>query len=1198
MATMIDQKPEYQGEARFWSAVKDNLPADIVAYNNREINGREYDFCLFLPGCAILIVEVKGWQSDKIQVKGVDEIVVDGYASPQRSPKKQARAYRFAVLNKINDRYHVSPLVFDMVCYPFISEAEYHDLRLDVVCEAQFVLFKEDLASAEAMLHKISLAYQANKGVPHDEFSELLMRKLRDELEPEEPAELETFHSSKPYSVLAVYKNSVTEAIVKQITEDYFSGTKYIVFFASYSDYENIVNSLNVVFKNRNVEPKGNSLEIGYKNGLKNNGESCRTFNLELYYSEKVSTITSQDILIEEGNLNTEIKVVLERLSEATTFNMQQYLVEHSPVDSNTLVQAGAGTGKTFSMVSRVAFLCNKQEKPVTNIEEEIALVTFTNDAATNMRVRLKQMFINYFVLTADPRYLKFVEDIDRSNISTIHKFALAILRGQPLYTGLGSQFKISSDENARTNIYEFHLDEFLTEMEAENPNFINEIPVPIYELRQKIIGLSDRLLAKSVNIEDIKPNELGVPTEKTLPFFNQLLEKVVFPSEIEYLSRIKEENKVDLKEIIILLGKMLDRTEKIDDLKLRYLFIDEFQDTDDAQIRVFQKLQKAISQDCRLFIVGDLKQSIYRFRGARLSAFDQLRSGTMFPWAEYYLRTNYRTDHRLLDQYHTIFSGMGALNYLPYKAEEDQLVSNLTAQNGAEDGRLVMVPCHGKNEAQFEETFLNTLNYQINVLKNILLQDKLSKEERTIAILVRSNWQVQKIVNIAKKAGILVDTKSGGDLFQLESTLDLYKLALALENSTNAVHLVNFIESNYTDLNLNYQKLYGASYANKVESLTDVLDQFFQGRMKKTWRELVAETRAKPILFVLKQIYDALSPWKQYSGNLREQGYYMANYEYLLECMVKYSKIDSLTLTSVLHYLEINILTKQQHLSREMEDGEKEIRVLCITVHKSKGLEYGTVILPYADEDLGDLRKVKLEANYSKSKLSYSVSFENRVKEKNTNYIDDQEIEEQIAEEARILYVALTRAIRNCVWIKNVDRNPEVSWSTLLSNGSEDWEEEERLGFTVPELEKQNLNDDNQNQSAEECPADGRALRMEELVLDDDFGTEMRNSKWFDIWDQALSLISHKKGKEALKKMREQSGMFESKEKPFADCVFTVNEEEYECILLWQDSKVMLFADANMDGFSVAKNCGWNCFAASDENITAELLAKAIKEK
>ena len=1189
MAKMIDQKPEYQGEAKFWSAAKDYLPADIVVYNNREINGREYDFCLFLPDCGILIVEVKGWQSDKIQVKGVDEIHVEGYSTPQRSPKKQARAYRFAMLNKVMDRYHVSPLVFDMVCYPFISKTEYLDTRLDVVCEEKFVLFKEDLQSADALLQKIAIGYQANKGVPHDEFTPMLMKKLRMELEPEKPVEPETSNTGKPYSILTIYRNTISEQMVRELTEHYLSGTKYIAFFANQDDYKKTIDSLNATFSKRNIEPKGNSLEIGYRNGLKTTGDSCRTFNLELYFSDKINEVTDHDVLIEEGNLPADSQAILIRLSEITPFNLQQYLVEHSPVDSNTLVQAGAGTGKTFSMVSRVAFLCNKQDNPVTNIEEEIALVTFTNDAATNMRVRLKQMFTNYFVLTGNPRFLKYVEDIDRSNISTIHKFALAILRGQPLYTGLGSQFKIRSDENARADIYEYNLNEFLTEMEEENPNFTNEIPVPIYELRQKIIGLSDRLMAKSVDLEDIKPGELGIPTEGTLPFFNQLLEKVVFPSEIEYLSNIKEENRVDLKEIIILLGRMLDRTEKIDDLKLRYLFIDEFQDTDDAQIRVFQKLQRAINQDCRLFVVGDLKQSIYRFRGARLSAFDQLRSGTLFPWAEYYLRINYRTDHRLLNQYHTIFSGMGALHYLPYRAKEDQLVSNLTLKNGAEDGRLVMVPCHGKDETQFEEALLKTLNYQISVLKNILMQQNLSKEERTIAILVRSNWQVQKIIKITKKAGISVDIKSGGELFQLESSLDLYKLVLALQNSTNPVYLVSFIESNYTDLSLSYQKLHGITASSKVEYLTTVLDQFFQNRMKKTWRQLVSETGTKPILFVLKQIYDSLCPWKQYSHKTQEQRYYMANYEYLLECIIKYSKIDSLTLTSVLHYLEINILTKQQHLSREMEDDEKEIRILCITVHKSKGLEYGTVILPYADENLGDLRKAKLEANYSKSKLSYSVTFENKVKEKNTNYIDSQEIEEQIAEETRILYVALTRAIRNCIWIKNVDRNPDISWSTLLASGSDDWEENEQIEFSGMTDQKQS--------SGNNTPGD-TVVKPGELVLEDDFGMNMRDTKWIEIWDNAVSLVDQKSDQETLKEIQKQSGLFEGREKPFSSCVFTVNEEEYECVLLWKNSKVMLFTEENMDGYRAAKNCGWTCFIVSDKAVTPELLATSIKER
>ena len=129
------------------------------------------------------------------------------------------------------------------------------------------------------------------------------------------------------------------------------------------------------------------------------------------------------------------------------------------------------------------------------------------------------------------------------------------------------------------------------------------------------------------------------------------MLQKVVFPAETEYLSAINDRNAMDLKECIILLNKVLDYgAENINNLKLRYLFIDEFQDTDDVQIEVFQKLQKAIISDCRLFVVGDLKQSIYRFRGARLSAFDQLKTYKKYDWEIHHLNTNYRTDTRLLD--------------------------------------------------------------------------------------------------------------------------------------------------------------------------------------------------------------------------------------------------------------------------------------------------------------------------------------------------------------------------------------------------------------------------------------------------------------------------------------------------------------------------------------------------------------------
>lgn len=97
MAKMIDKKPTYNGEAKVWERLNEYLPNDIVVYNQREINGREYDFCLMIENEGMLIIEVKGWKADKICVNGVDEIEVEGYDKAQTSPKKQARAYRFAL---------------------------------------------------------------------------------------------------------------------------------------------------------------------------------------------------------------------------------------------------------------------------------------------------------------------------------------------------------------------------------------------------------------------------------------------------------------------------------------------------------------------------------------------------------------------------------------------------------------------------------------------------------------------------------------------------------------------------------------------------------------------------------------------------------------------------------------------------------------------------------------------------------------------------------------------------------------------------------------------------------------------------------------------------------------------------------------------------------------------------------------------
>ena len=1030
---MIDNKPSYNGEAKVWEKLGEYLPNDVVVYNNREINGREYDFCVMIENLGILIIEVKGWLSNKISVKGVDEIEVEGYDKAQTSPKKQARAYRFALLNKLSEKYNVSPLVLDMVCYPFISKSEYYESHLDIISEESYTLFGGDLDDSVILNQKINKVFELNNLIPHSDFSYELMLRVRRSYEPDLMV-INNEQKILPYSKFICLPGRVDSSRCEGIAESYFDGIKNIVFVDQRDSFDLMLDNLDTLLKKHNVGYKKNNLYVGYKaiGNEERKKDSFRIFNFEMYYMPTLTDYCKEAMELVEGVVSSNDKEVLKQLSAHSEFNYQQYEVEHATTEKDILVEAGAGTGKTFSMVSRVAYLCNREIDPVMNIADEIAMVTFTNDAAINMKRRLKQMFVNYFVLTGRENYLKYVEDVDRANISTIHKFAIGIMRGESLYTGLGTNFRISSNEYKREKAYDIFLGEFLEEMESSNPNFVNELPVPIYELKKKLILIADKLLAKSVNFEQIKSAEMGVTTDNNLPYFNDLLTKVVFPAEAIYLEALKNSNDVDLKESLVELGKVLACSNKLEELQLRYMFIDEFQDTDDVQIEIFQKLQHLINAECKLFVVGDLKQSIYRFRGAKLNAFQKLQNGREMDWAHFRLNRNYRTDERLLGLFDKVFERMGGQGLLPYSGDADKLVSSVKT-DAEEDKLFIELPCHGKEVDALLELLIDTLIEEKSKIETIMKNKALSREERTIAILVRSNWQVESVVDAANERELNIEVSTGGDLFQLPSTLDLYKLILAITHSTSPVYLVNFIESNYTDLKLDYAKLHGLGEKEKLDELNGVLNQFFKARMGIDWFEVLSGVYSQPVLYALKQIFDALKPWEIYTHSSDKKRLYIANYEYLLEKMIKFSRVDALTLNQVMEYLSINILTGQQQLSRSMETDDEGVHIICTTVHKSKGLEYGTVILPFTYEDLGNIKKAKLEANYNDNKLAYTVLFENEIRERNSNFIEDKEIEEQIAEESRILYVALTRAIRSCIWINNIDSAPHTSWATLL---------------------------------------------------------------------------------------------------------------------------------------------------------------------
>lgn len=545
MAKMIDKKPTYNGEAKVWERLNEYLPNDIVVYNQREINGREYDFCLMIENVGMLIIEVKGWKADKICVNGVDEIEVEGYDKTQTSPKKQARAYRFALLNKISEKYNVSPLVLDMVCYPFISKEEYLEKHLNIISEEAYTIFSEDLDDGDLLNKKINTVFEKNNLIPHSDFTYDLMLRIRRNYEPDLMKKNEYADAITPYSKLFFLPSSVDASKCKEVVDMYAAGVKTVVFVERRESFKSILSYLDYFLKKMNIGYKKNNLFVGSSEKMEKHYEDdiFRIFNFELYMYSALSRICETSFEIVEGKVT------------------------------------------------------------------------------------------------------------DRSQISTIHKFAIGILRGESLYTGLGTNFRISSNEYKRGKAYDIFLGEFLEEMEEKNSNFVNELPVPIYDLKKKLMSIADKLFAKSINLEQIKPAEMGVTVDNNIPYFNELLTRVVFPAEATYIESMKNSNDVDLKECLIELGKVLSSgCEIIEDLRLRYMFIDEFQDTDDVQIEIFQKLQALMNADCKLFVVGDLKQSIYRFRGAKLNAFQKLQYGKDIEWKRFRLNRNYRTDGRLLE--------------------------------------------------------------------------------------------------------------------------------------------------------------------------------------------------------------------------------------------------------------------------------------------------------------------------------------------------------------------------------------------------------------------------------------------------------------------------------------------------------------------------------------------------------------------
>lgn len=1035
MAIIKDVKnTKYAGESLVYDCIKDNLPDNVICYYNREVEGKQFDYCLLIEGMGIFLIEVKGWTPDNIiKVVSPDEIYTTLYDKPVISPKKQANSYKFSLINTYEDKFNINPLVMDLVCYPFISLSEYKKIGLDIASEEEFTLFKEDIFNPKRFADKLAKVYKKSK------YSEKYRDKLIGSTYAKSKILFEGYSNqvkSNPsindYSELRIYPNTVLLNEIVDISEHYFKGVKQIVFVNTQEEADQIIrnisskfNSLGLTVKKRNIEICNDNSDI-FEYGKK----SYSFFNFELYVVNGIKDISDDYMIIKNGDVNSSNSIIVE-LSKRCSFNYQQYKIEHAPIDKHIQVKAGAGTGKTFSMISRISFICNQSSgSDVFDVKNEIAMLTFTRDAADNMKRRIKQAFLNYYLITKDNKYLNLVSGIENMCISTIHSFTGDIIRNTSTALGIGGDFRTISGNYQKQLIFDDYLSSFLERKNSEDAMFFNNIPMSMYDFRKRMLTFSDSLYEKGFDIKTSTIKAFGVaPTE--LSFFNEFIEEVIAKTELDFSKLLFDNNAISLKEYMLYLNKCVnDESFNTNLYKYKYIFIDEFQDVDDPQIYAFLKMQDKIG--FKFFIVGDLKQSIYRFRGATMAAFDKMGCDNSELWNDYSLNVNYRTDSTLLDTFHPIFNNMGLRGMIPYNAEEDRLKSDI---NGKDSELSFEVINYNKNdeESKFDKLF-NSIIERKKILEERLNKDDLSDAERTIAILVRKNSQINEIVREARNyEDIFIETDSSGDLYQLQSTIDLAKLTAALCNPRNYVYLLDLLMSNNVNISIPVENLIDMTDYEKLSILTDYLDQYFFTIMECKWSDIVSDIQNKPVLMMLRRIYDSTQPWKSYSRDENRQLYYRMNYDLVFEELTNDNKNHYLTIESINESLHLSMEIGTAKNSKTIEDIEKKIHVICTTVHKSKGLEYDSVFLPYTNGKIDELQKNGLETTVENDKVGYCISVDG-FSYSNDLFYEEDEIKENMMEESRILYVALTRAINKFVWLRYDQQNGDC-WGEMLDH-------------------------------------------------------------------------------------------------------------------------------------------------------------------
>ena len=787
------------------------------------------------------------------------------------------------------------------------------------------------------------------------------------------------------------------------------------------------------------------------------------------------------DSWIIDGQIKDPTEVAIcEAADLAGGINFKQYKIVHSPSTYDVMVTAGAGTGKTETMSERLVFLLatnSSNERMGTRKStgdlrlDDIALVTFTKEAAKEMRSRiartlaLRQRLCSRCVLPA----LAWMMQLSSTNITTIHAFAQKLIQNGGSAIGLSPNVSVSDRKLDFRKLLHHILSADLSDLLEEYPD-----QTPASHLWQKHLeDIWNALSNNGIDVMQFSQGGYRTDVDWGLTTGNSINDKIsstvaktVENLAIEFAEYCLENQVIPVGQLVPTALEVMRSQSGSEENGPKFLFVDEFQDTDAQQMDMILDVKEFFGSN--LFVVGDVKQGIYRFRGAEGSAFKEFKTRSklrnLTPAIELTLNRNFRSGEKLLKSMNPYFTMWGSTpaglsqktQLLDYDPTKDKLLPDVNRTD---------------QSAPLSTARVNRQQY-VSVAATQIESWRKAYPNAHIAIICRVNNQAKEIQRKIIADGGTCDLMIGGDFYQTPAVKELRVLLQAINDPRDAASLLELAETRWmagiADPHSGrlLPEPFRSQWGENVIELVSWRQRFHElvgtGNFERRDLDLFIQRinilrgmlNVLPVMGWIVECDRILSPggtsMHRDNGISAEQENierhrYVKCLDHLLTILDIEFSDRPLTSVQLLSWLTLQIAINDRE-DEPFPSGSDIGRTVAITVHKAKGLEFDFVLIPETGRRFEFPRNretrvaVIREANKKPSvlwKWNPKDAPEYTNVDKSKNHLWSVDDEESAREETRLLYVAMTRAKTNLLIYlplsqKKSSGSPK-SWADLI---------------------------------------------------------------------------------------------------------------------------------------------------------------------